>query len=134
VNKVPRPNFPHTYCHHIRHQINECPLIENNVRQGFVEHFQNLNLKPTRIRNHGHIKPKDMYHEKVRILDRLRQQTWRKNTMEMRALTMADVIPIYVAPIPTLLHQNNIGVTYAGPSNFKMELIISMPLYYVAMP
>jgi hypothetical protein len=33
VNKVPRPNFPCcTHCHKIRHQINECPFIENNVR------------------------------------------------------------------------------------------------------
>jgi hypothetical protein len=34
VNKVPRPNSPCcTYCHQIGHQINECPFIENNVRQ-----------------------------------------------------------------------------------------------------
>jgi hypothetical protein len=40
VNKVPKPNYPRcTYCHQIRHQINECPFIENNVRQGFVERF-----------------------------------------------------------------------------------------------
>jgi hypothetical protein len=40
VNIVPRPNSPHcTYCHQIGHQINECPFIENNVKQGFVEHF-----------------------------------------------------------------------------------------------
>jgi hypothetical protein len=34
--------------------------------------------------------------------------------MEMRVKTMADVIPIFVAPIPSMLHQNNIGITYAG--------------------
>ncbi len=40
VNKVPGPNFPHyTYCHEIGHQIDECPFIEYNVRQGFIEHF-----------------------------------------------------------------------------------------------
>jgi hypothetical protein len=44
MNKVPRPNSPRcTYYHHIRHQINECPFIEDNVKQGLVEHFQNLN-------------------------------------------------------------------------------------------
>jgi len=33
VNIVSRLNFPRcTYYHHIGHQINECPLIENNVR------------------------------------------------------------------------------------------------------
>jgi hypothetical protein len=53
VNKVPRPNFPHcTYCHQIRHRNNECPFIKDNVRQGFVEHFQNLNLEPARVGNH----------------------------------------------------------------------------------
>jgi hypothetical protein len=40
----------------------------------------------------------------------------------------------FVTPIPTLLHQKYIIVTYAGPSNFKMELVISMPLYFVAKP
>jgi hypothetical protein len=52
----------------------------------------------------------------------------------MRAQTVANVIPIFVAPIPSLLHQNNIGVTYATPLNFKMELVKSMPLYCLAMP
>jgi hypothetical protein len=33
VNRAPRPNSPRcTYCHQIRHQINECPFIDNNVR------------------------------------------------------------------------------------------------------
>jgi hypothetical protein len=47
---------------------------------------------------------------------------------------MVDVVPIYVAPIPSLLHQNNIGVTYAKLSNFKMEIIRFVSLYFVAMP
>jgi hypothetical protein len=28
---------------------NECPFIEDNVRQGFVEHFQNLNSELAKI-------------------------------------------------------------------------------------
>jgi len=45
-NNIPRPNFPcFTYCHQIG-QINECPFIKNNVRQGFVKHFKNLNMEP----------------------------------------------------------------------------------------
>jgi hypothetical protein len=47
---------------------------------------------------------------------------------------MTDVVPIFVALIPSLLHQNNIGVTYVRTSNFRMELIRYMPLYFVAMP
>ncbi len=47
---------------------------------------------------------------------------------------MVDVLPIFVTPIPSMLHQNNIGVTYAWTSNFKMEQVRSMPLYSVAMP
>jgi hypothetical protein len=47
---------------------------------------------------------------------------------------MVDVAPIYVAPTLNLLHYNNVGITYASTSNFRMELIRSIPLYYVAMP
>jgi hypothetical protein len=46
---------------------------------------------------------------------------------------MADVVQFFVTHVPNLLHQNRIGVTYARTSNFRMELIISMPLYFVAM-
>jgi len=52
----------------------------------------------------------------------------------MRAQTMADVIPICVVHALSLLHHNNIGVTYVRTSNFKMELIRSITLYFVAMP
>jgi hypothetical protein len=48
---------------------NECPFIKNNVKQGFAEHFQNLNSEPIRIGNHG---PIDLYHERVKILDRFK--------------------------------------------------------------
>ncbi len=46
---------------------------------------------------------------------------------------MADVVLIYVAPTPSLLHHNNVGVTYAKISNFRMEPIKFIPLYFVAM-
>ncbi len=45
-----------------------------------------------------------------------------------------NVVPIFVTPIQILLQQNNIGVTYVRTSNFKMKLIIFVPLYYVVMP
>jgi hypothetical protein len=70
VNIVPRPNSPCcTYYHQIRHQINECPFIENNVRQGFVEHFHNPNPKLVKVNNHGYIELEDLYHDRVKILD-----------------------------------------------------------------
>jgi hypothetical protein len=47
---------------------------------------------------------------------------------------MAYVVPISVAPIQSLLHQDNIGVTYVGTSNFRIEPITFVPLYVVAMP
>jgi hypothetical protein len=50
----------------------------------------------------------------------------------MKIQTMVDV-PIYVAPIPSLLHQNHIGVTYVRTSNFKMEPVKYMPLYFMVM-
>jgi len=47
------------------HQINECPFIKNNARQGFVEDFQNLNPKPSKEKDHGDFELKDLYQEKV---------------------------------------------------------------------
>jgi hypothetical protein len=47
---------------------------------------------------------------------------------------MVDVVPIFVASTLSLLHHNHVGVTYARNSNFKMELIRFVPLYFVAMP
>jgi hypothetical protein len=59
------------------------------VRQGFVELFQNLNLKPARVGNHGHIELQDLYHERVRIFNRLKKQIWRNNLVKMKIQTMA---------------------------------------------
>ncbi len=53
--------------------------------------------------------------------------------MEMRAQIVAYVIPISIALAPSLLHHNNVGVTYLGISNLKMELVRIIPLYFVAM-
>ncbi len=47
------------HCNQIGHHINECPFIENNVRQGFVKHIQNLNLELAKVGNHGHIMQED---------------------------------------------------------------------------
>jgi len=52
----------------------------------------------------------------------------------MKARIMEDVVLVYIAPILSLLHQNHIGVSYASTSNFRMELVRFVPLYYVAMP
>jgi hypothetical protein len=51
----------------------------------------------------------------------------------MRAQTVANVVPIFVAPTPSLSHHNNIGITYARISNFRMEPVRFVPLYYVVM-
>jgi hypothetical protein len=52
----------------------------------------------------------------------------------MRAQTMANVVLVFVAIIPSLLHQNHIGVTYEGASNFIMEPIRFVPLCFMVMP
>jgi hypothetical protein len=54
--------------------------------------------------------------------------------VEIRAQIAANVVLISIALVPSLLHQNNIGITYIGTSKFRMELIRFMPLYFVAMP
>jgi hypothetical protein len=103
------------------------------VRQIFAKHFQNLNLEPTRAKNHGHVEPEDLYHESVKIPNRPIQHIWKNNRVEMRVQNMANVIPICVAFVPNFLHHNNVGVNYEGTSNFKMELVRIIPLYFVAM-
>jgi hypothetical protein len=52
----------------------------------------------------------------------------------MKAETMADVVPIFITPTQSLLHNNNIGVTYKKTSNFRMEPLIFVPLYSMVMP
>jgi hypothetical protein len=52
----------------------------------------------------------------------------------MRAQIVVDVILIFIAHVQSLLDQDNIGVTYARTSNFRMEPVTFMPLYFVAMP
>ncbi len=47
---------------------------------------------------------------------------------------MVDVLSVSVTHVPSLLHQNNIGVTCEGIPKFKMEPIRFVPLYFVAMP
>jgi hypothetical protein len=43
------------------------------VRKGFVEHFQNLNPELVKVEDHGHFEPKHLYHERLRILNKLRK-------------------------------------------------------------
>jgi hypothetical protein len=65
----------------------------------------------------------DLYHEKVIIPDRLKEQIWKNNKVKVRVQIVVDVIPIFVANVQSLLHQDNIGITYAWTLNFIMELI-----------
>ncbi len=46
---------------------------------------------------------------------------------------MADVVSIFVALALSLLHHNNVGITYPRTFNLKMELVRSIPLYSMAM-
>jgi hypothetical protein len=52
----------------------------------------------------------------------------------MRTQTRVNVVSISIAPIQSLLQQNNIGITYVKTSNFIMEPRRPMPLYFVVMP
>jgi hypothetical protein len=52
----------------------------------------------------------------------------------MKAQIVAGGVLISIALAPNLFHRNNFGVTYVGTSNFRMELVRFVPLYYVAMP
>jgi hypothetical protein len=57
----------------------------------------------------------------------------KKNKMEMKAQIVVNVVPISIVHVPSLLHQNHIRITYVGTSNFRMELIRSVPLHFMAM-
>jgi hypothetical protein len=92
------------YCHQIGHQINECPFIENNVRQRIAKHFLNLNPKLVKTNNHGYIELEDLYHDRVKIRNRFKKQIWRDNREEMKAQTVANIVPISIALAPSLLH------------------------------
>jgi hypothetical protein len=51
----------------------------------------------------------------------------------MRVQTMADVVHVYVAPTPSLLHHNDVRVTYPTFFYLRMEPVRFIPLYFVAM-
>jgi hypothetical protein len=40
----------------------------------------------------------------------------------MRVQTKANVAPIFVTFTPNLFHHNNVRITYAGTSNFKVDI------------
>jgi len=52
----------------------------------------------------------------------------------MKAQTLLNVAPIFVAPTSNMFHHNNVGITYVGTSNFRVEPVRSIPLYFVTMP
>ncbi len=89
-----------------------------------------MNLEFTKIGNHGHIELKDLYHERVKIPNRRKEQIWGDNKIKMKAQTMANLVPILVVLVQSLLHQDNIGISYARTSNFRMELVTFMPILW----
>jgi len=71
-----------------------------------------LNPKPTTVENHGYIELEDLYQERVKILNKLKEHIYRKNIMEMKAQIVVDVELNSIALTPNMLHHNNIRVTY----------------------
>jgi hypothetical protein len=53
--------------------------------------------------------------------------------MEMKAKIVVDVIFVFVALTPSLLHHNDVRVTYPTIFYLRMELVRFVPLYFVAM-
>jgi hypothetical protein len=62
-----------------------------------------------------------------------KKNIWKVNRVEMKAQVVTDIVPISIAHAPSLLHHNNVGITYGGTSNFKMELVRFVPLYFMAI-
>jgi hypothetical protein len=46
---------------------------------------------------------------------------------------VVDVVLVFVAFVPSLLHHNDVGITYPTIYNLIMELVRSVPLYSMAM-
>ncbi len=65
------------------------------MRQGFAKHFQNLNLKPSRVEKHGYNEPKELYHERVKIPNKL-------NKTKMKAYTPTNVVLVSTTPAPNI--------------------------------
>ncbi len=51
-----------------------------------------MNPQPTKVRNHGPIELEDLYRERVKIIDELKEQIWRDNKVKMKAWTRVDVV------------------------------------------
>jgi hypothetical protein len=47
---------------------------------------------------------------------------------------VADVVLVSIVHAPSLLHHNDVRVTYPTFFNLRTEPIRSVPLYYMAMP
>jgi hypothetical protein len=47
---------------------------------------------------------------------------------------MVDVVLISIIPPPNMLHHNNVEAIYARISNFSVELVRFVSLYFVAIP
>jgi hypothetical protein len=43
------------------------------VKQGFAEHFQNLNPEPAKVGNHGDVELKHLNHDKVKISNKFKE-------------------------------------------------------------
>jgi hypothetical protein len=41
--------------------------------------------------------------------------------MQMKVQTMANVVLISIAPTPSMLHHNDVGITYPTIFNLRME-------------
>jgi hypothetical protein len=44
-----------------------------------------LNLELAKVEDHGDFEPKDLYHERVKIPNKVKEQIWKNNIMEMKA-------------------------------------------------
>jgi len=64
-----------------------------------------LNPKLVKADNHGYIEPENLYHNRVKILDKLKKKKiWINNGEEMKAQIVVDEVPICIALAPSLLH------------------------------
>jgi hypothetical protein len=51
-------------------------------------------LKLAKVGNREHVELKDLYHDKVKILDKLTKRIWEEKKMEMKVQIVTNVVSI----------------------------------------
>jgi hypothetical protein len=72
-----------------------------------------------------------LYHERVKIPNRFREQIWKNNIVEMKVQIVVDVV-LFCSSCTKYVPSQQCWSIYVRTSNFRVEPIRSVPLYCMA--